>query len=64
MSRKKKIESGLAMNDDEWIRKKLDDLEEKTAQLGKDVKDLEERFYKLRETILVEEIEEFLSDLY
>jgi chaperonin cofactor prefoldin len=52
------------MNYDEWIRKKLDDLEEKTAQLGKDVKDLEERFYKLRETILVGEIEEFLSDLY
>jgi polyhydroxyalkanoate synthesis regulator phasin len=52
------------MSDDEWIRKKLDDLEQATKKLTEDVDALEERLYKLRENILAWEIQEFLSDFY
>jgi t-SNARE complex subunit (syntaxin) len=52
---------GLAMNDFDWINEKLDQLENDVEQLGKDVTNLENRFYKLQETILMRQIEEFLD---
>lgn len=49
------------MNDFDWIDDKLSQLENDVEQLGKDVADLENRFYKLQETILMRQIEEFLD---
>jgi chaperonin cofactor prefoldin len=52
---------GRAMSDFDWINDKLDQLENDVEQLRKDVTDLENRFYKLQENILMREIEEFLD---